>query len=59
MMMEATKKEKERNKAIVKFTTKIAKMETGCAPSAGYMEQLILEAREALGINITGNNPLY
>lgn len=52
-MMEATKKEKERNKAIVKFTTKIAKMETGCAPSAGYMEQLILEAREALGINIT------
>ena len=32
------------------FLLKIAKLERGCAPSAGYMEELILEAREILNI---------
>ena len=30
------------------YITKIAKFECGCAPSAGYMEELILEARSIL-----------
>lgn len=34
----------------LKFTLKIAKLQLGCAPSAGYMEELILEARRVLDI---------
>lgn len=33
-----------------KYILKIAKLERGCAPSAGYMEKLIIEAREILNI---------
>lgn len=33
-----------------KFILKIARMECGCAPSAGYMEEIILEARKVLNI---------
>ena len=40
--------------AALRFTIKMAKMQLGCAPSAGYMEELILEARKALNIK-TGN----
>lgn len=33
-----------------KFLLKIAKLECGCAPSAGYTQELIIEAREILNI---------
>lgn len=36
--------------AALKFTQKIAKLQRGCAPSAGFMEELILEARKALDL---------
>lgn len=35
-------------KDIIKYLEKMAKHECGCAPSAGYFEELILGAREAL-----------
>lgn len=38
---------KTQNKAY-KFIKKMAKMETGCGPSIGFMDQLVLEAREAI-----------
>lgn len=42
--------------AMQKYILKIAKMECGCAPSAGYMEKLILEARKTLRIITDGKN---
>lgn len=36
---------------VLRFADKIARMEIGCAPSAGYMAELIMEARASLNIN--------
>lgn len=36
--------------AALEFCARVSKIELGNAPSVGYMEELILEARKALGI---------
>ena len=47
-LFETEKRAEYKATKCIKFCEKIAKLEKGCAPSAGYMQELIEDAENAL-----------